>query len=131
MRWILKMTEALLNISIQTSGYIRKYLSLILKITYFSLTLPNGILGYKLIQSNHDAAFNFLGTFKAPHISSYLELFEVNVFFIFRNPKFSFQTDNWKDVRYKLIRNNQRCFNDVSNNVQCQYLEFEWDEIEG
>ena len=125
------MTEALLNISIQTSGYIRKYLSLILKITYFSLTLPNGILGYKLIQSNHDAAFNFLGTFKVPHISSYLELFEVNDFFIFRNPKFSFQTDNWNDARYKLIRNNQRCFNDVSNNVQCQYLEFEWDEIEG
>ena len=35
------------------------------------------------------------------------------------------------DVRYKINRHNQRCFRDGSQNVQCLYLEFKWDEGTG
>ena len=39
-----------------------------------------------------------------------------------------FKLNSWADVRYKITRNNQRCYRDKSNNVRCLLLEFDWDE---
>ena len=68
-------------------------------------------MGYKQFSST--TSTDFVALLKSYPLSSFVEIH---------------QLDNWDDVRYKVNRHNQRCFRDKSNNVQCLYLEFKWDE---